>query len=169
MGSKQTKLDKSPPTANTAPPPPANQHRVQQSEGTQPEDEGACSGSITRVQCLEHTSVPMPAPIPEHPTDPNPDEDVSMYPAPHPEHIPLHEFCANTTLITPVVGVGAEDEEEIYVDFCVKLMPHHHTLFCERRVCVCGCTKFNILLSVYILRTTASQLIKKCVLTHCLL
>jgi hypothetical protein len=72
-------------------------------------------------------------PKPEPPVDLNPGEDVSMFAADHPEHIPLHIFRPATA-----TGGGKREvcrvEEEVFVDFCVKLMPHQHTLFCERRV-----------------------------------
>lgn len=80
---------------------------------------------VSNVQVLKHTTVPMP--VPEPIADPHPDEDVSMFPAPHPEHIPLHVFCH----ADHHERLG---EHEVFVDFSVKLMPHQHTLFCERRV-----------------------------------
>ena len=105
MGSKQTKLD----------------DKESKSTSTEiAEEEG-----IVNVQCLKHTTVAMP--IAEPMTDAHPEEDVSMFPAEHPAHIALHVFSeADHHEIL--------EEGCVFVDFCVKLMPHQHTLFCERRV-----------------------------------
>ena len=103
MGSKQTK------------------HEENKSENPLPLPAG-----VTKVEVLKHTSVPMAVPEPLL-DDTHPEEDVSMFPASHPEHIPMHEFCHAD-------HHEMLEEGEVFVDFCVKLMPHQHTLFCERRV-----------------------------------
>lgn len=132
MGSKQTKLDNRPATTSV---PVTSQDISIQNSTTSPQQDG-----VQSVQCLDHTSVPMSDPAPEPLADPHPEEDVSMFTAHHPEHIPLHVFTGptvgagqkNSAALAAAVALG--EEEEVFVDFCVKLMPHQHTLFCERRV-----------------------------------
>jgi hypothetical protein len=124
MGSKQSRLldeQQNPAAANS---------KAKAITSNKPDDftqkDKEQSDGITNVQCMKHTTVPML--VSEPMLDAHPEEDVSMFPAAHPDHIPLHIFSEGGSSSSP----GEEEEE--FVDFCVKLMPHHHTLFCERRV-----------------------------------
>ena len=109
MGSKQTKLEEDKKAKNNN----GNDNPLTNNVG------------ITNVEVLQHTTVPMP--VPEPLLDAHPDEDVSMFPAAHPPHIPMHVFSRAD-------HHERLEEDEVFVDFCVHLKPHQLTLFCERRV-----------------------------------
>ena len=123
MGSKQTKANE--PNNESMGCKVENDMRIQNIESSSPSTSTTSSPS---KKMTRHTSVVIHNK--EHLIDLTPDEDVSMFLAPHPEHIPLHVFSDNNN------NRDSLGEEMEFVDFCVKLMPHQHTLFCERRVCM---------------------------------
>lgn len=116
MGTKQSKLDETGDVSSPA---------VKIDKINVSNNDTKQSPAASPVKMMRHTSISMPTT--DVLIDLTPDEDVSMFSAPHPDHIPLHVENAGDFI--------GEDLE--FVDFCVKLMPHQHTLFCERRERVC--------------------------------
>ena len=132
MGTKQTKPlgDKGKDTARTHV---AHATDTQQSKAVPVPllvPESTDSSGISSVTCVEQSSVPMPPVPPAMILDPSPDEDMSHFIAPHPDHLSLHPHIPCSSKCDK----DAPMDDEGRTDFYVQLMPHQHTLFCERRV-----------------------------------